>query len=164
VRIPFLELTSRLTGFSTPIFGVSWDPPKLDVDVARRLLTILEDRRVLFAPHELEVPRHAVESVLQIREHLTAALTEVDHSSQLGQSLAAMRGACRQFLDQVRSMRADGSSFMSLPLFDQWLLGSALGELRAVFGIHIGQIAMSYGIDVEPQLAELLPPPPDPGS
>lgn len=73
-----------------------------------------------------------------------------------------MRAACRRFLDRVQTISADERSFTSLPLFEQWLLGAALGELRAIFGIHIGQIAVSYGIDVEPQLGELLLPPPQP--
>ena len=46
-------------------------------------------------------------------------------------------------------------------MFHQMVLGTALGELRSVFGIHIGQIAVSYGIDVEEQLADLLPAAPE---
>jgi len=34
---------------------------------------------------------------------------------------------------------------------------AALGELRAVFGIHIAQLAVKYGIDVEDELAAILP-------
>ena len=34
---------------------------------------------------------------------------------------------------------------------------AALGELRAVFGIHIGQLAVKYGIDIEDELASILP-------
>ena len=33
----------------------------------------------------------------------------------------------------------------------------ALGELRGVFGIHIGMIAAKYGLDVEDELASILP-------
>jgi hypothetical protein len=32
-----------------------------------------------------------------------------------------------------------------------------LGELRAVFGIQIAQLAVKYGIDVEEELASILP-------
>jgi hypothetical protein len=34
---------------------------------------------------------------------------------------------------------------------------TALGELRAIFGIHIAQLAVKYGIDVEYELASILP-------
>ena len=63
----FQEIANRLTGISVPIFGVSWDPPKAQVTVARRVITFMEDRRVLYVPSEMEVPRHCLESVNQIR-------------------------------------------------------------------------------------------------
>lgn len=34
----------------------------------------------------------------------------------------------------------------------------ALGELRAVFGIHIAWLAYEYQIDLEEQLTAILPP------
>ena len=34
----------------------------------------------------------------------------------------------------------------------------ALGELRAIFGTNIGLLAVQYGIDVEDELREILPP------
>ena len=49
--------------------------------------------------------------------------------------------------------------YQRLGLWDQWQLGTALGSLRAVFGVHIAQIAVSYGIDVEDQLVTIFPPP-----
>lgn len=38
-----------------------------------------------------------------------------------------------------------------------WRFVSAVGELRGVFGIMIGQIAKSYGLDVEDELAQIIP-------
>lgn len=40
-----------------------------------------------------------------------------------------------------------------------WEFNGAVGELRGVFGIHIAQLAAQYGIDVEDDLASILPPP-----
>jgi len=34
---------------------------------------------------------------------------------------------------------------------------SALGELRGVFGVHLAQIAAKYGLDIEDDLASILP-------
>jgi len=159
MRVPFLKLLNRLTGFSTPVFGVSWQPSPLDAEVAGRLLGYFEDRRVLFAPEEMEVPHHTVLSVLEIRTALTDALGEVDRDSQLGQSIRAMRAACRAYLDATQSMELETTPYQRLGLWDQWQLGTALGSLRAVFGVHIAQIAVSYGIDVEDQLVTIFPPP-----
>lgn len=40
---------------------------------------------------------------------------------------------------------------------DNWIFTSAIGELRGLFGIMVGQIAKSYGIDVEDELAQIIP-------
>ncbi|MGC2234073.1 MAG: DUF6650 family protein [Candidatus Acidiferrum sp.] len=59
-------------GDSTPLGGVSWQSSDLEVSaVSRRVIAFLEDRRVLYAPDELEVPSHCVHSILEIRRFLT---------------------------------------------------------------------------------------------
>lgn len=40
---------------------------------------------------------------------------------------------------------------------DNMIFTSAVGELRGVFGVMIGQIAKAYGIDVEDELADIIP-------
>jgi hypothetical protein len=97
----FKEILGRLTGLSSPIFGVSWNPPEPDVTVARRVVAFLEDRRVLYVPSEMEVPEHCVRSVLEIRRFLTTELQSLDSSADLAASLRALRAACRKFMDVV---------------------------------------------------------------
>ena len=69
----FEEVLSRITGFSVPVFGVSWNPPQPEVVAARRVLAYLEDRRVLYNPYHLEVEDQCTSSVLDIRRLLTEA-------------------------------------------------------------------------------------------
>jgi len=38
-----------------------------------------------------------------------------------------------------------------------WRFGAALGELRATFGLHIAKIASQNGLDIEDDLARILP-------
>jgi hypothetical protein len=38
-----------------------------------------------------------------------------------------------------------------------WISGAALGEMRAAFGLHIAKIATQNGLDVEDDLARILP-------
>lgn len=154
----FKEIASRLTGFSTPLFGVSWKPPRPEVQRAKRLVTHFEDRRVLFSPSELEQPDHCVASIIEIRRLLTAELEELDPKSELGASLRAMRSACRKFLDSVQAEDERIIQFAThRGHFASWQFMSALGELRGVFGIHLAKIAASYGLDVEDQLASIFP-------
>jgi hypothetical protein len=154
----FKDIIKRITGISTPIFGVSWNPEKTERDIARQVITFLEDRRVLYNPCEMECPNHCVQSVLQIREFLTSKIAETPEKTELSNSLRAMRAACRKFLNTTGDPRGD---IIRYGFHDghwaSWKFISALGELRGVFGVHVSKIAVAYGFDVENDLAAIIP-------
>jgi len=152
----FKEIAKRLTGLSTPVIGVSWNPDNTSKDIAKRVISFLEDRRVLYNPGEMEVPHYCVSSVLEIRKFLTEQIPTASDNN-LQDSLKAMRNACRKFLDLIGGEKESlklGGQYVS---WDTWVFNSALGELRGVFGIHVAKIAVSYKIDVENDLASILP-------
>jgi hypothetical protein len=154
----FKEIINRLTGVSTPIFGVQWNPSEITVTKARRIIVYLEDRRVLYAPWQMEIPQFCVESVIEIRQFLTAELGGVDNNSELAQSLRAMRAACRKFLDTVQGGRRIIPDRGWHPNHHyNWVFHGALGELRGVFGVQVAKIAAQHGLDVEDDLASILP-------
>lgn len=161
----FAEVKRRVTGFSIPIFGVSWEPGEAEVTVARRVVTFLEDRRVLFNPTELEVPAHCIDSVIEIRRFLTDEIAGLGDDEDLAPHLVAMRAGCRKFLDNMQEL--DGDRRLLHPGnmwgFPGWVFISALGELRGTVGIHVAQIATKYGLDVEDGLASILPAAPKKG-
>lgn len=160
-RIAAKSLAHRLTGFSLPFFGVQWTPPADERDIVRGLLTALEDRRVLFVPHHLEVVSHVTSSVLQIREILTKTLQALPEISRAASFIRAMRAACRRFLEEpaldFRNLvqwhgprhRDDEEGSRSFFV--------AMGELRATFGTHIAALAYQYGLDIESDLSSILP-------
>jgi hypothetical protein len=156
--VKFREVVSRLNGISVPIFGVQWNPPEAQCVAARRILAFLEDRRVLYVASEMEVPHHCVQSVLSIREFLTAEVGKLDSEQELAHSLRAMRAACRKFLDTVK---ADDPRIIRFGAehghYASWVFNGAVGELRGVFGVHVARIAASHGLDVEDDLASILP-------
>jgi hypothetical protein len=154
----FQEIVNRLTGISIPIFGVSWNPPELEVSVARRVITFLEDRRVLYNPSDMELPHHCVQSVLEIRQFLTEELARLNSATALESSLRAMRASCRKFLDAVGDEEGRIVIFGGHPgHWASWVFNGALGELRGVFGVHIARLAAQHGLDVEDELASILP-------
>ncbi len=157
----FKEIANRLTGFSTPVFGVSWNPPKLESEAAQRLITELEDKRVLFNPSDVEVPHHCVESIFQLRCILTGELKNLDRASNLAANINAMRAACRKFLDSVREDERIIRFGSDHGHYANWHFISAVGELRGVFGVHIAQVSAQYGINVEAPLSTILPGEPD---
>lgn len=158
----FSEVAARLNGLSTPIFGLSWEPPRSDVVAAREMITFLEDKRVLYAPYEVEVPEHVIESVLDIRRFMTQSLGRGGLSQELASSLRAIRAACRKFMDRVGATEqrgrlrlpptAFGVAHMHDIEFNQFL-----GEMRGVVGLEVAVIAAAHGLDVEEGLATILP-------
>jgi hypothetical protein len=154
----FKEIINRVTGLSVPIFGIQWNPKELEVEKARRVIAFLEDKRVLYKPDSMEVPEHCVDSVLDIRRFLTNEISNLKSDTELSKNLRAMRAACRKFLDSiseeereiVRYARQQGH-------WASWKFYNDLGIMRGVFSVHITQIAVSYGLDVEDELAVILP-------
>jgi len=157
LKLTFKEIVSRLTGFSIPIFGISWQPDELEIKIAKRIITALEDRRVLFSPYELEVPRHCISSVLEIRKLLTDEIGKVSQKDELYNDLQILRAACRKFLDEIHPIERDLDGFQSFLTVSGWIFLTALGELRGVFGIGISKIAISYGLDISGELGKIIP-------
>src|SRR5262249_53409019 len=114
--------------------------------------------RVLYDPSQLETPRYCVESVLEIRRFLTDEIGSLSFDNALAQDLRGMRAACRKFLGTVQNDDRDIVMFAHHQgHYASWIFFGALGEMRGVFGIHIARIALQYGVDVEDDLASILP-------
>jgi hypothetical protein len=156
--LKFKQIINRLTGLSTPVFGISWNRPQSHITVARNVITFLEDRRVLYNPYEMEVPSHCIHSVIEI---LTAQIADLADDDGICRNLRAMRAACRKFLDTIHDgdgqrptkgiWRFGGGGASS------WIFNSALGELRGVIGVHLAALAVQQGFDVEDKLSTILP-------
>jgi hypothetical protein len=153
----------RIQGISIMGTGISWKTSEPDRQIALKIISYLEDRRVLFNNYELEIPDHCVQSVLQIREFLTTQIGELKSKDlSIIDNLESLRAACRKFLDNVQDSESQiilKNSFDGGP--KSWTFFTALGELRAMFGVHIAIIAAKYEIGINDDLANILPPNPD---
>jgi hypothetical protein len=95
------------------------------------------------------------QSIAHLRGQLRSDLDSLVTNSVLQEGLQAMHAACRMFLEENQSPRSgDGSPYEAR-------LHSTLGELRALFGIHIARIACAYDVEVETHWEGILPPKPD---
>lgn len=149
----FKSILRRVNGISTPIFGISWNPENTEKDRARKLITFLEDRRVLFDEEEREGADYCRASVEVIREKLTEFLQDFETDKDLVKAVRKFRSACRAFCDEVGAI-----DFRHEPLpVQRSVLNSELSKLRKVAGVTIGSLAISYGLDVEDELASIIP-------
>jgi hypothetical protein len=71
--------------------------------------------------------------------------------------IQAMRSACRCFHTEV-----DEFVFRRQGAYPSWRFYDALGKLRAVVGLHVALLSTKFGIDIEHELAAIIPP--DPGN
>jgi hypothetical protein len=108
--ISIKEILRRITGFSTPVFGVSWEPPLSERRIVEKLIAEMGGRRALIYPFEtltVHNPFYICESVLEFRKELTQLLKEVPIDSTAGQHIRAMRAACMKFLDETEFIYTD---------------------------------------------------------
>jgi len=154
-RVRFAEIVQRITGISTPVFGINWNPSADKRSVVKRLIAFLEDRRALYEDYCNEYGPWVEKSVLEMRQELTNVLKSCPDDAVLTNPIRAMRAACRKFLNELghpgghRSMRYPGQ-------FKMW---EELGKMRAIFGLHLARLCVAFGVDVEPELASIFPQP-----
>lgn len=124
------------------------------MQVARRIIRFLEDRRVLYNDFVWEVPDECIQSALEIRKFLTVELGNLKEGSELAAPMRSMRAACRKFLND---MHCEFGTLTRPRFGNHYDFFTALGELRSSFGLNIASLAVQYGVDVEDELATVLP-------
>jgi len=155
IKLKGQELAARLTGILTPMGRISWKPPVDERDKARRLLVYLAGQRTFHYPYDREIGTFIVQSILDTSERLTRDIKVLSMDSLLRKILRAMQAACRKFLDENQSPSAGyGEPYQAQLL-------CTLGELRALFGIHVARIAFTYDLEVDACLGDILPPEPE---
>lgn len=149
------KLVARLIGIQTPIGGIDWKPPAEERKKARRILTYLAEQQVIGDPYDTVIGSFVAQSVVDLRGRLQCEIEGLPTESVLRDGLRAMHAACRTFLEENQSPRSGYG-----PPYEAQL-HSTLGELRALFGIHIARIACAYDLNVNTHLEGILPPEPD---
>ena len=156
----FKEMLHRLNGVSW--IGLQWNATEPQAAIARRVVAFLEARRVLYAPGMLEDPHHCVTSVLEIKNFLTDEIGKFSKRTKLSDVLRSLRGECNEFLTLSRELEArTGQLGWERGHYGNWIFYGALGKMRGVFGIGLAKIVGIYKLDVEDDLANILPADPD---
>ena len=148
-------MTYRPTGVGAFGFSLNWEKVPGDEDVARRIITFLEDRRLLFGERHSDDELECVHSAIEIRHFLTEELTKAKPGRSLAESLRAVRTAMRAFVE-AGGPRARNFRYHDGHMTNQFSM--ALGELRSRVGLHLAVIADQYGTEVESDLKRIFPP------
>jgi hypothetical protein len=151
------ETARRITGISGPLGGVQWaDPGPSDRERVRGFLIELEDRRVLYNPDWLEVRQQVDSSVDEIRDICTAVLKTFSPNDFATLPVRNVRAACRRYLDDttIEFRHADFHQRRSALSAGAFL---ALGAFRASVGQEVARLAAHYDIEIEGELASVLP-------
>lgn len=150
------DTARRITGVSIPLGGVQWaDPGPSQRDRVRDYLLMLEDRRALYNPMWLEAESQVIGSLHDIRAASTEALRRFDENDFATVPIRAVREACRRFHDDAAvdfpHMGGGSRSGTSTGFF------MALGALRATIGQQVAMLVGHYDLEVEGDLATILP-------
>jgi hypothetical protein len=149
-------MTYRPTGIGGFGFSINWEKEPGDEDVARRVVTFLENRRLLFGERHCEDELECVHSAIEIRNRLTDELAQAKPGKSLDGSIRAMRVAFREFVEAAGPGARNFMQRYGFPGMDPF--STALEKLRTLVGLHLQVIADRYDINIEPDLAQILPP------
>ena len=146
----------RLTGVAGPGVGVQWERHDDDKEIARRVLNLLADRRMLWKDFSAEIEEHCVASANTVRTTLGTHLDHPDIGPDLARRLSLLRRLFRDFVDEVGPTDQDGFGR------HRWGMGTdplsvALGRLRGLVGVQVGELAATYDLDVSEELATIVP-------
>lgn len=145
----------RLTGGTTPVGGVQWERKDDDKEIARRVLNLLADRRMLWKDFSLEIEEHCADSANYARQQIGPHLNNPEIGAELARRLQLLQRLFRGFLDEIgpagdgvdRHWRSMGTDPLSI----------ALGRLRGLVGVQIGELAALYNLEVSEELATIVP-------
>jgi hypothetical protein len=156
------DTARRITGISTPLGGMQWaDPGPSDAEMVRQFLVFLEDRRVLYNAMQLEVLHQVEHSIHEIREEYTRTLQRLGSNAFAVQPIRTIREAGRRFHDDCNEEFRHLAHDWDGPRHHRHGAGpgffTALGAYRATVGYQVALLAAHYDVDVEGDLASVIP-------
>lgn len=145
----------RLTGVSSPFGGAQWESKIDDGEIARRVLNLLADRRMLWKDFSLEIEEQCVASADHARARLGVILDNPEIGAELARRVKLLQRLFRDFMGEVGP--AGGNGDRSLRPMGTDPLSMALGRLRGLVGVQVGDLAARFDLDVSDELAAIVP-------
>lgn len=140
----------QVTGVGFAGFSLSWDYVEKNRDVVRRVLTNLEDKRVLMGERHLEDYEHCRLSADKIRQLLNLEIPNVAEGGKVEESFKKMRKSARDFIDAAGVMSAN---FFA----DDEHFNACLTAFKITVGREVDWLRRAFNIDLEPDFLHSLP-------
>lgn len=124
--------------------------------LARRVIAMLEDRRVFWASFDAEFPDRVRSSLDTLRRNLADLRGGAPNEGGMDQVLLSLTKTIHVFFDQVEhselsTLRCNGND-------PEWLqFRDALATLRKSVGLQIRNLATAYDIALSPDLRRITP-------
>ena len=148
-------ILENVTGLELYGSEIDWEPNKRDRIIIRDFIRFLETHRPLYSLFKVEAPPWIEEIVVETRKKITEILADPDIDDRTAGILTTMRGALRKYLDTTQDIK--NRKHLRDILFP-------LIELRAVIGLCVGRLAVMYVIDIDKNLASMIPVTDDDGT
>jgi hypothetical protein len=144
-----------MTGGTLGPIGAQWERADDDREIARRVLNMFADRRLLWKDFSLEIEEHCVQSANRVRDELGQHLNNPEIGGALASQLRLLQGLFREFVDLIGPV-GDHYDRQWRPMGTD-VLSEALGRLRALVGVQIGLLAAQFDLEVSDELASIVP-------
>ncbi len=126
----------RLTSGSVPFGGAQWERKDDYREIARRVLNLLADRRMLWKDFSLEIEEHCVMSANRVREQIGVHLDNPEIGAELARRLHLLQRLFRDFIDEVGPAGNEWDRHWMPMGTDP--LSMALGRLRGLVAFRSG--------------------------
>lgn len=140
----------RLTGVGLGSLSLQWEYVEVNRDVVRRVVTALEDARVLYDADNREDADFCRQSADKIRALLTLEIPNVKEGGDVERAFKKMRQAARDF---VSAAGAHSSNFTA----DFTHFHRCLAALRVGILDELSWLTRGFDIRVDEPLASYLP-------
>ena len=152
------ETARRITGISIgPLGGIQWsDPGPSQREIVRNFILVLEDMRSMYQPVGQLAAHYMEGSAELVRDECTKALKQLGEDSFAVGPVRMIRSACRRYRDEIGAGKAE-NRYLNSEKFLYEVHGLAFGAFRTSIGYQVAVLAAHYDIDVEGELASILP-------
>ena len=149
----FKDLIRRITGVGVPIFSIQWDPPPDEKRIAGRVLDTLANRRIFYVAYHLENEHACLDSANDLRDQLKQHLDESPLESIVYQHTKILQAAARKLVTELEELIriSPPQQVMASRFYD------TLHDFRSKAGHSVACLAAAYGLDVEDELATIVP-------